>query len=986
MWRRAVPTPVAWSPSFSFNFRLADSQTQVRFVQLRDGSFWVVWTDNKDTGAGELAGTDLVGQRYDAFGVAMGGEVRLNNSFFVDNERNASLAADVGSNEFFVAYEDFNADGSTDIILERKNGDGTPIGFVAIASDPDNTGVGVGFRNPKVAVLSATSGIVVFERTDASEPDSIVAQRFDPSSNTLVGNQLTIAASPVTDATDAQVTVTSDGRYVVVWAAGGNIFANFVTSAGTLAGQFSVSTSGLVESEPSVAALSGGRIVVTWTQNSNIVGAIFDPNGAVFVPTFSVTSLGNVEGDSHVVPTGGANFTVAWEDRSLDQVRMANFNADVGAVSQSGATAIVGNAESVSNIALIAFADGRVLVGRDSPLGQAQIFDTRPAPNAEGVYAPNDLQIGTPGNDTFTAAANANVVDGWDGNDIITDGAGTEVLIRGGNGDDTIRYTFVDSGETADGGPGNDTLVYLSLAGATTINLAAGTATTGGVTQSVLSFENFFTDQAQDITITSADSFANIATGSGNDTINLGSGGGLMLGGLGNDTYIVDSAFDNISELAGQGDDHVMTNLLNYTLPNNVERLTYTGSGFGVTFRGNASNNIIIGSSLADAFFLNQLGNDNVTGGDGNDGFYFGNFFNSADVANGGVGTDDQVAIQGSQSLTISGTMMVGIETLSVLSGSVTTFGDPGGNSYSYSLATLDSLLTGNQVLTVNANTLLQSEAIGFNGSGESTGSFRIFAGAGADVLRGGAGNDGFFFGDNRFNPAVDQVIGGAGNDDQIGLRGNYASELVFGADTISGIETIALISATHPQFGQPGAAFNYNLRLDDNNVGAGQLLIINGAGLASNEIATINGSLETLGNLRLIGGAGNDVLIGGNGFDEFFGGLGADSLTGNGNNDTFIYTAVNQSTAISRDTIFGFGNGNDKVDLSAIDAILGGGTANDSFTFIGSGAFTAAGQVRVVNTLGGIELQANVDANLGADLVIGFANGLSPAQADIIL
>ena len=39
-----------------------------------------------------------------------------------------------------------------------------------------------------------------------------------------------------------------------------------------------------------------------------------------------------------------------------------------------------------------------------------------------------------------------------------------------------------------------------------------------------------------------------------------------MLGGAGNDTYIVDNAGDVVSELAGQGIDTVRTTLANYTL------------------------------------------------------------------------------------------------------------------------------------------------------------------------------------------------------------------------------------------------------------------------------------------------------------------------------------------------------------------------------------------------------------------------------------
>ena len=52
-----------------------------------------------------------------------------------------------------------------------------------------------------------------------------------------------------------------------------------------------------------------------------------------------------------------------------------------------------------------------------------------------------------------------------------------------------------------------------------------------------------------------------------------------MIGGAGNDTYVVDNAGDVVSELAGQGTDTIRTSLASYGLGalRNVENLTYTG-------------------------------------------------------------------------------------------------------------------------------------------------------------------------------------------------------------------------------------------------------------------------------------------------------------------------------------------------------------------------------------------------------------------------
>ena len=62
-------------------------------------------------------------------------------------------------------------------------------------------------------------------------------------------------------------------------------------------------------------------------------------------------------------------------------------------------------------------------------------------------------------------------------------------------------------------------------------------------------------------------------------------------------------------------------------------------------------------------------------------------------------------------------------------------------------------------------------------------------------------------------------------------------------------------------------------------------------------------------------------------------GGLGA---------DTFVYTSKTDSPMGGVDTIRMFDKGQDKIDLSALDAVLGG--ADDAFGFIGTQAFGAGG------------------------------------------
>ncbi len=75
-------------------------------------------------------------------------------------------------------------------------------------------------------------------------------------------------------------------------------------------------------------------------------------------------------------------------------------------------------------------------------------------------------------------------------------------------------------------------------------------------------------------------------------------------------------------------------------------------------------------------------------------------------------------------------------------------------------------------------------------------------------------------------------------------------------------------------------------------------------------------------GNDKLIGGLGNDTLNGGDGDDILIGGWGKDTLTGGAGKDVFRFESTMDSPASSlRDVITDFRSGEDKIDLSAIDA-----------------------------------------------------------------
>ena len=178
----------------------------------------------------------------------------------------------------------------------------------------------------------------------------------------------------------------------------------------------------------------------------------------------------------------------------------------------------------------------------------------------------------------------------------------------------------------------------------------------------------------------------------------------------------------------------------------------------------------------------------------------------------------------------------------------------------------------------------------------------------------------------------------------------------------------------------------------------AGQTL----KGLSGNDTLYGNG-----GNDTLYGGAGNDALKGGNGTDvlygetgndklygdagndKLYGGTGLDDLYGGAGADRFVFKSVSElgTTRTATDTIFDFSRSqNDRIDLSMIDANtkLAG---NQSFAFIGSGAFSkVAGQLRFDTTGSKHYVYGDVNGDGKSDFVLEVYASMKLVTSDFIL
>lgn len=166
----------------------------------------------------------------------------------------------------------------------------------------------------------------------------------------------------------------------------------------------------------------------------------------------------------------------------------------------------------------------------------------------------------------------------------------------------------------------------------------------------------------------------------------------------------------------------------------------------------------------------------------------------------------------------------------------------------------------------------------------------------------------------------------------------------------------------------------------------------------AQNDVLKGNGGSDYLnganGNDKLYGGAGNDLLYGDNGNDLLNGGLGRDIMSGGAGNDTFDFNSIAETgiTAATRDIIRDFTKGQDKIDLSGIDANTHLGL-NQAFHFIGTQGFHhTAGELRFFkidnagtsNDMTVVEGDVNGDGH--ADFQIQLSKLISLSGTDFVL
>ncbi len=181
---------------------------------------------------------------------------------------------------------------------------------------------------PAISGLSGGGYVVVW--TSANQDgsgDGVFAQRYDANGN-VVGPEFQVNTTALSSQSDPSVAALSGGGFVVAWTdngsldgSGNGVFAQRFDAAGAaVGGEFQVNTENFsTQSDPSVAGLSGGGFVVAWTSfgqdgsSNGVFAQRFDATGAAVGGEFQVnTEFSSTQFEPSVAGLSGGGFVVVW--------------------------------------------------------------------------------------------------------------------------------------------------------------------------------------------------------------------------------------------------------------------------------------------------------------------------------------------------------------------------------------------------------------------------------------------------------------------------------------------------------------------------------------------------------------------------------------------------------------------------------------------------------------------------------------------------
>jgi hypothetical protein len=409
-----VAAPVfAGGPIDQANTQAAGDQTGPSIARLADGSLVVVWTSNA-TGGTSVADMQIHGQRYDASGAHVGGEMVLEQG-----AAGASVTALQGGG-FVLTWSGprIPYQGTTTMFEQRFDNEGQPLGGPVAPNTTQDV-----YLHPSKTVALSDGGylVVMSERMggDVFASTDILAQRFDASGAKAGGEMHLGSAMTGWDVTAvgsggwALVTENMDFRYGGLNREQTTVFDGSGAVVRTMpdfgAGYF-----------PGAVTLANGNVVISDGSQFQVLDAAGAPMGAPV--DFKLPGV------PALAPLADGGFMATWNERdaagnSTGMVDAQYFDAaahEAGGVMRVPGANIVGTPDGGF---VAAFAVTNPATGKDIDVQKFAVVSARPAPS------PGATVQGTAGNDNLTGTSGNDRLAGMCGNDAIDGGGGTDTAV-----------------------------------------------------------------------------------------------------------------------------------------------------------------------------------------------------------------------------------------------------------------------------------------------------------------------------------------------------------------------------------------------------------------------------------------------------------------------------------------------------------------------------------------------------------------------------
>ena len=445
---------------FRINTTTNYGQADTSVAALGNG-FVVTWDSQVAEGLAVVP--TIIGQRFDDSGNKLGGEFKVPSHAGIQYDSSVTELAN--GDGFVVTWSSEGQDAGDGNYQYGIYGQRYDIGGVKVGGEfHANTHTSSSQAFSDVSSLAGGGFVVLWESSGQDIfGEGIFGQQFDADGIPLIGGEFQVNTFEDGNQVDVSVTGLSDGGYVVTWGSigwnlddpdgsGSGVFGQLYDASGTEVGtNFQINSYHyLNQIDPSVAALTDGGFVVSWTSDSQdgygtaIIGQQYDSEGNKVGNDFQVNTHA-IDGQlvSNIAGLDNGDFVVTWESENQD----------------SSGLGIYGQTFNATNVWL----------GTDN----------------------DDNLLGDSGADILNGKLGADVLTGGDGDDIFKLGGDAFGEALGGTPvidtimdydllDDTVDLSGIfEAIETLDGGTGSVTDVN-NVAGDLTVNYqdAAGSYST----------------------------------------------------------------------------------------------------------------------------------------------------------------------------------------------------------------------------------------------------------------------------------------------------------------------------------------------------------------------------------------------------------------------------------------------------------------------------------------------------------------------------